>query len=81
MEKLTEWEEITFNLLKAFEGTGAPYIGDICRLSRTGYAAAHISWWVEGILETIEELINLGYAKKENSDYLLNAIALLEGKL
>lgn len=79
IKRPTKWEEITDNLLKAFEGSGAPYIGDICRLSRSGYAAAHISWWVDGIFEIIEELINLGYAKAENEDYLLNVMALLSG--
>ena len=74
----SKWEAITDNLLKAFEESDAPYIEDICRLSKSGYAAAHISWWVEGIFEIIEELINTGYAKADNSEYLLQAIALME---
>lgn len=76
----TVWEAITDNLLKAFERSGAPYIEDICRLSRSGYAAAHISWRVEGIFEIIEELINTGYAKADNSEYLFQAVALMQNE-
>lgn len=81
MDKNSEslWEDITDNLLKAFDGSGAPYIDDICRLSRSGWAATHISWWVDGIFEILEELINAGYAKTNNMEYLLQAVALMEG--
>lgn len=76
--ELNKWEEITDNLRKAFEGSDAPYIDDICKLSKSGYAAAHISWWTDGIFGILEELINAGYAKPEKIDYLLGAIALME---
>lgn len=73
------WERITDNLLKAFDGSGSPYIDDICRLSRSGWAADHISWWIDGIFEILEELINAGYVKTNNMEYLLQAVASMEG--
>jgi len=77
--EINVWEKITDNLSKAFDGSGAPYIDDICRLSRSGWAAAHISWWIDGIFEILEELINAGYAKTNNKEYLLQAVVLMEG--
>lgn len=77
----TKWEVITDNLSKAFENSNAPYIEDICKLSKSGYAASYISWWIEGVFEIIEELINAGYVKQNKSEYLLQAVALMESEV
>lgn len=66
-------------LSKAFKGSNAPYINDICRISRNPIVKK-IPWWIQGIFEILEELINDGYMPTDNykADCLFQAISLLE---
>lgn len=63
----------------AFDLETTPYIKDLCRASRNPIVLK-IGWWVQGMFEIIEELINNGYMPKddEKANYLFNAIGLLE---